>query len=312
MPHALNVSQQRRLSSAIDTSAALGTSPLVQDAVRELLVNPVAVWYMNQLIGAGYRLDTAPELLLEVSEPVLLSHGALPRLPKDAFYYSRLGKRQCNSVRMVIALDSVSQGDGGISLVPCSHTVNIEAPGAVLHKYDALRHLGEGIWQQPPMQAGDMLVIAGACIQALQPWHGTNPQRLLSLRFVGRSIVSNNGPRTFQNPNSGEPWWESLSDAQRASLGQPTLPAPTILSDGVRTSLDWSGNVAHPSIYKRDPDSGIDELEVFHWELCGYLVLRAYDSDQHIVCSPSLRCVWAVTILDVHGAIHRRNYLQAT
>eukprot|EP01043_Picozoa_sp_COSAG02_P119841 COSAG02_NODE_56538_length_285_cov_0.725806_1_plen_37_part_10 len=30
----------------------------------------------------------------------------------------------------------------------------------------------------------------------------------------------------------------------------------------------------HPSIYKRDPDSEIDELEFFHWELCGYLVLR--------------------------------------
>ena len=177
---------------------------------------------------------------------------------------------------------------------------------------DPLRHLGEGIWQQPPMEAGHMLVVAGACLQGLHPWRASKPLRLLSLRFVGRSIVSADGPNFLPHPNAGQPWWDALSGAQQASLGRPTLSNPTICSDGENVSLDPSGEILHPSIYKRDPDSGIDELEVFHWELCGYLVLRAYDSDQHIVCSPSLRCVWAVTILDVHGAIHRRNCLQAT
>ena len=80
---------------------------LLQAAVRELLVQPNAVWYLNQLVGVGYRLDTEPELLPEVTAPHPLSDGAMPRRPKDAFYYSRLGKRQCNSVRVVVALDRV-------------------------------------------------------------------------------------------------------------------------------------------------------------------------------------------------------------
>ena len=78
--------------------------------MRELLVQPNAVWYLNQLVGAGYRLDTEPELLPEVAAPHPLSDGAMPRRPKDAFYYSRLGKRQCNSVRVVVALDRVGKG----------------------------------------------------------------------------------------------------------------------------------------------------------------------------------------------------------
>jgi hypothetical protein len=167
----------------------------------------------------------------------------------------------------------LGEGEGGFSLVPASHSVNVEAPAAVLAG-DPLRHLGEGIWQQPPMEAGHMLVVAGACLQGMQPWRASKPLRLLSLRFVGRSIVSADGPNFLPHPNTGQPWWDALSGAQQASLGRPTLSNPTIRSDGENVSLDPSGEILHPSIYKRDPDSGIDELEFFHFELNGYLVLR--------------------------------------
>ena len=214
VPAALGAAETQWLSAAVTASLAAGASPLLQPAVRELLVQPTAVWYLNELVGAGYRLDTEPELLPPVAEPLALTDGALPRRPKDAFYHTRLGKRQCNSVRVVIALDSVRDGDGGFSLVPCSHTVNVEAPPAV-RAGDPLRQLGEGVWQQPPMEAGDMLVVAGACLQGLQPWRGARPQRLLSLSFVGRSIVSTDGPNVLPHPNAGQPWWEALSDAQQ-------------------------------------------------------------------------------------------------
>ena len=82
-----------------------------------------------------------------------------------------------------------------------------------------------------------MLVVAGACLQGLQPWRGANPQQLLSLSFVGRSIVSADGPNILPHPNSGQPWWEALSDAQRASLGRPTLTAPTSLTDGEKSTF---------------------------------------------------------------------------
>lgn len=71
----------------------------------------------------------------------------------------------------------------------------------------------------------------------------------------------------------------------RASLGRPSLPAPTILTDGDKITLDMTGGIVHPSIYKRDPDSGIDEEEFFHWELCGYLVLRNVMDPEWLVSS---------------------------
>ena len=45
-------------------------------------------------------------------------------------------------------------------------------------------------------------------------------------------------------------------------------------SDGKTASLAAEPGILHPSIYKRDPESGIDEKEFFHWDLCGHLVLR--------------------------------------
>ncbi len=312
IPAVLDNTELQGLSEAMDAATDTETSPLLQPFVRELLVNPTAVWYLNKLVGAGYRLDTEPELLPELSDqdnPPLLEGGAMPRRPKDAFYFSRLGKRQCNSVRVVFALDDVREGDGGMVLVPSSHTVNVEAPDRVL-RGDPLNHCGHGIMFNPPQKAGDMLVIAGACLHGLHPWRGAKPQRLLSLRFVGRSIVSAMGPNSLPDPNAGEPWWEALTDAQRVSLGRgggagpSSIPSPTILTTpsepggpqpGV-ISLDPEGTVVHPSIYKRDFDSGIDELEFFHWELCGYLVLRgvmdpewldaanaAVDANEHMI-----------------------------
>ena len=113
VPGALGANEVQSLSDAMDAAVHSETSPLLQSAVRDLLVNPTAVWYLNKLVGAGYRLDTEPELLPQLShveEAPLLGGGAMPRRPKDAFYYSRLGKRQCNSVRVVFALDDVQEG----------------------------------------------------------------------------------------------------------------------------------------------------------------------------------------------------------
>jgi hypothetical protein len=206
VPSVLDAAQVSGLSVALDASIAAHESPLLRKAVRQLLVNPTSVWYLNQLVGPGFRLDTEPELLPEQTEPQRLSGGAVPRRPEDAFYHSRLGRRQCNSVRVLFALEEVRAGDGGYTLVPCSHCVNVAAPECVLSGLDDLRRHGEGIIFQPPMRAGDMLIVAGACLQGMRPWRGRQPQRLLSLRFVGRSIVGAMGPSVPPNPLAGEPW----------------------------------------------------------------------------------------------------------
>lgn len=73
------------------------------------------------------------------------------------------------------------------------------------------------------------------------------------------------------------PWWTAeLTDIERAIFHNPNrpYPPPVVRSDGERTWLAEEPGVFHPSIFTRDPDSGIDEKEFYHWDLCGHLVLR--------------------------------------
>jgi hypothetical protein len=51
-------------------------------------------------------------------------------------------------------------------------------------------------------------------------------------------------------------------------------PPPVLQTDGKKTWVAASREVVHPSIYIRDPNSGIDEKEFYFWDLNGYLVVR--------------------------------------
>ena len=53
-----------------------------------------------------------------------------------------------------------------------------------------------------------------------------------------------------------------------------------INTDGEETWVEEDSSVIHPSIYVRDPDSGIDEKEFFFWDLNGYLVVRGLMDEQ--------------------------------
>ena len=73
-------------------------------------------------------------------------------------------------------------------------------------------------------------------------------------------------------------WMAELTPVQRAVMqGQNfhrTYPPPVVKSDGKTCRIDKSSEVYHPSIYIRDPESEIDEKELYFWDLCGHLVLR--------------------------------------
>ena len=71
-------------------------------------------------------------------------------------------------------------------------------------------------------------------------------------------------------------WTAALTPVQRAVLHNPNrpYPPPVVTSDGRTAQLAEEPGIFHPSIYTRDPDSGIDDKEFFHWDLCGFLVLR--------------------------------------
>lgn len=266
------------LNSAIDASGKsqgmLGWPHPLREPFRDLLVHPQLVWYLNQIVGQGFRLETEPELLYNAARDpdAPLEGGNEPRDPTRAYYYQN-GRRFSETVRVVWALADVEAGAGGFVIVPCSHKSNVETPDDVLTGSDDM-----GLTLQPELKAGDLLLAAGALLQGMRPWNGSGQQRLLSFDFAGRGAIrsAGTGPKTAEAPLSE--WMSAMTPEQRASIWRPgyrsTSPPPTIRTDGASVRLDESRDVFHPSIYVRNPDSGIDEKEFYFWDLCGHLVLR--------------------------------------
>ncbi len=142
------------LNSAIDTSGRnegmLGWPHPLREPFRDLLVHPHLVWYLNQIVGQGFRLETEPELLCddtcETEAP--LQGGNEPRDPTRAYYYQN-GRRFSETVRAVWALADAEAGAGGFVMVPCSHKSNVETPDDVLTGDDDM-----GLTLQPALEGG--------------------------------------------------------------------------------------------------------------------------------------------------------------
>ena len=264
----------QRLDKNEQTQGMLSWPKAEREPFRNLLIHPKLVWYLNQIIGYGFRLDQEPTWIYNAANQVItpLAGGNEPQDPARTYYFQN-GRRYCQSVRAIWALTDVEKGDGGFVMVPCTHKSRVETPVDIVTGEDDM-----GLIFQPSLKAGDLLLVAGNALQGMRPWQGKEQQSLLSYSYAGRAAIQSagNGDRTRDNPSPE--WHQQISADQRASLYHPgysdSTPAPTIVTDGKTTNLDESRDVFHPSIYKLDPDSGIDHKEFYFWELNGYLVLR--------------------------------------
>ncbi len=278
VPGVLTRPEVAQLNRAIDRAGSLegmlGWEGDLREPFRELLIHPQLVWYLNQIVGAGFRLDREPEILCDetcdTSAP--LAGGNEPRDPSLAYYYQN-GRRFCEGVRALWALADVKAGDGGFVMVPCTHKSNVETPEDILNGADDGDYL-----YQPELKAGDLLIVGLTVVQGMRAWQGNGPQRLLSYEYVGRGVMRSAGPGPASKEMPAADWMEDRCPEQRASLYRPgywdTTPPPTLKTDGETVTLDASREIFHPSILMKNPNSGIDEKEFYFWDLNGYLVLR--------------------------------------
>ena len=90
VPGALTPEEVDQLNGAIaevgQHEGMLAWPGATREPFRDLLVHPTLVWYLNQLVGHGFRLDREPEILCDdtcdTSAP--LSGGNEPRDPAIA------------------------------------------------------------------------------------------------------------------------------------------------------------------------------------------------------------------------------------
>ena len=278
VPGVLNSGEVARLNDAIDasgeTAGFVGLPEGQRESFRDLLVHPRLVWYLNQIVGPGFKLDRLPELMgsdpSTVDRP--LTGGNEPLDPGTGYFFKN-GRRHAEGVRVIWALSDIGEGDGGFEFVPITHRSPVEVPQDILTGDDDM-----GLTRQLRARAGDLLIIGLSVAQGMRSWKTDTTPRLLSYEYTGRGVIRTAGTgeavEAFERPE----WNGQLTDVQRASYHRPdyrdTSPPPSIVSDGKTASLGEPGEYDHPSIFVRDSESTIDEKEFFFWNLCGYLVVR--------------------------------------
>ena len=226
IPGVLNQGEVHVLNLALDeggqAEGMLGWPAPLRDPFRDLLVNPQMVWFLNQIVGYGFRLDRQPELLCDATYDVTapLVGGNEPRNPARTYYFQN-GRRYCQTVRVLWALADVNEDDGGFVMVPCTHKLNVETPDDVITGEDDM-----GLTVQPTMKAGDLFVVAGTTLQGVRPWQGDGPQRLLSYEYVSRAAMrsAGTGPKVEEDPSPE--WHAKMTPEQRASLYKPDSGYP--------------------------------------------------------------------------------------
>ena len=289
VPNVLDAPTLATLRAAVRSAGAatnlLDAATPGSDAIRELLVQPELVNYLNQLIGAGWRLDQLPVVagggISGTGGPLV--GGDEPHQPARS-YYIQAGKRSSQVVRAVWCLEDVADGDGGLAVVQASHKSNVLPPPALLAGGDCL-----GLAKQLAGQAGDLWLIAGATMMCEQAW-ASAPRQLLSFEFCGRAALLSPGNAAKISAHAGlgvaDPariraeaaaeggTFEATTAASRAVLGGPDDQPVLLVDETGRTVLaPPEHDHVHPSILKLDTSGPIDHEEFFKWDLNGYLVI---------------------------------------
>ena len=267
------------LDGVSESEMLLGGSRQHRELFRDLLVHPKLVWYLNQIIGHGFRLDQAPRLLggREGEIGATLIGGDEPRNPSQA-YRQQNGRRSCQGVRAIWALDDVAEGDGGLVVVQASHKSNVQTPDDLANSVDDM-----GVVVQPVLKAGDLFLVAAPTLQGVRPWKGES-KRLLTYWYAARAAVQSNpvGPKSETESLPG--WANEATPEQKAVVYTPgfkgSSPPPVLNTDGEKTWVEEDSSIIHPSIYTRDPDSEIDEKEFYFWDLNGYVVVPGVMDEQ--------------------------------
>ena len=228
------------------------------DASAELCDHPALAAYVEELCGVNYALSGTPGLLPAATAQSGLWGGGHEPLDWALAYQQQGDVRFCQSLVVLWALTDVVAGDGGFVLVPASHKSQVEAPRQLWEGDDAM-----GVVEQPTLEAGDLLLCVGAALHGTRPWLGAGPLRLFTCTFVAEEVRRAAPEPTTETSTAEEPapWMAELTSEQRTVLG---LGAPAVVP---------SNGYHHPSIYRHDPDTGIDADEFFLWDLQGYLIL---------------------------------------
>jgi hypothetical protein len=207
-PHALSREELAALAGDDDDLLAGLASHPTLTRYANLLCASVETSAGRLTPDTSARVDRAPRLLQQVSEPTQLFGGngrrdlsrayfhlhgwdrwtghnagrATPMAgsrqesaelaldPRDGFVGQKeIRVRITQGLLVIVALSDAPAGAGGFVLIPASHNSEVDTPASLRERQvDPL-----GMLRQVPLQAGDALLVLSSTLHGMQPWRDT-------------------------------------------------------------------------------------------------------------------------------------------
>ncbi|MAG36273.1 MAG: hypothetical protein CL878_08520, partial [Dehalococcoidia bacterium] len=197
----------------IRVKGMLGWEHPWSEPFRNMLAHPRIVRYLHDILGQGFRLDHPPGLItMRRGAEGHLLHGSSGSGFDPHQYYVYQNGRMHNGLTVVSwQLTDVNPGDGGLCLIPGSHTGNIACPSEV-KRYEQYQELVKPI----TCKAGDVVIFTEAVTHGTLPWQGQHQRRSVLIRYSPGNLAYAGGYSPWP-----EEWLEGLSEEQRAILEPP-------------------------------------------------------------------------------------------
>jgi ectoine hydroxylase-related dioxygenase (phytanoyl-CoA dioxygenase family) len=227
VPEALSAEEVAALNALLDERLARETSPDANtqrfgslptwgQPYRDLIDNPRIMPYMEELLGAGFRLDhDYADVIRHGKGPIGTTlHGGAT--PYDALYsYHYENGRMRNGLTVVAYnLMDVNPGDGGFACVPGSHKSNLPFP-------EEWRDLGTLHPCVLPVvgPAGTAILFTEALTHGTLPWWSKNQRRTVFYKYSPKSL---SWAARFYRADD----YPDLTESQQALLESPNARYP--------------------------------------------------------------------------------------
>jgi ectoine hydroxylase-related dioxygenase (phytanoyl-CoA dioxygenase family) len=229
VPNALSTAEVAELNALMDEHIAKECASDVRThrfigllgwgkAYRNLIDHPNIVPYLQEMLGANFRLDhDYADIIRAGKGPIgtTLHGGATPFNP--VFYHHVHSGRMFNGlVAVAFNLKDVNPGDGGFAAVPGSHKSNFPFPTE--WKELEVDRMPSCI-QPVTGSAGTAIIFTEAMTHGTLPWRARHERRTVFYKYSPHPL---SWAARFYNADD----YEDLTERQRAVLESPNARYP--------------------------------------------------------------------------------------
>ncbi len=181
------------------------------DVFRQMIAHPRLMPYLEELLGAGPRLEGLGIITMnEGAEGFWFHEGGEPFDRSRGFLY-RNGRMYCGMTNMAVQLTDVGPEDGGFACLPGSHRANFPCPDDI-----RLYHAYQDRIISIPAKAGDAVLFVECLMHGGLPWVAKHQRRSVIIRYnsgvMGESLMGNYTP---------PPFYDELTETQKAVISAP-------------------------------------------------------------------------------------------